>query len=233
MKKDFTILIYEKDKTLNSILIEQLSYFAKYETCLIVNQINLFKIIHEKTFDACILNLNQLEEDVINFIKIFEYKNKHKNIILYHDKNIEKSIEYENNIMLLTKPFKLKKLFNHLKNIQNEEKKNEITIHLMENLIFLPFQKTIENKKTNTKQHLTEKESNLLKFIYQNKNSEISKKEILTNIWGINKNVETHTLETHLYRLKQKLCKIEPKLTFSVTNQNGIYVFNSNYSHIN
>jgi hypothetical protein len=35
-------------------------------------------------------------------------------------------------------------------------------------------------------------------------------------------------LETHLYRLKQKLYKIEPNLNFSVTNQNGIYVFNRN-----
>ena len=231
MKKDFIILIYEKDKTLNSILIEQLSYFAKYETCLIVDQINLFKIISEKTFDTCILNLNQLEENVIKFIKIFEEKNKHKNIILYQENNTEKLMENDNNVMLLTKPFKLKKLFNYLKNIQNEEKKIEITIHLMENLVFLPFQKIVENKRTNVKQHLTEKESNLLKFIYQNKNSEISKKEMLTNIWGINKNIETHTLETHLYRLKQKLFKIEPKLTFSLTNQNGIYIFNSNYSH--
>jgi DNA-binding response OmpR family regulator len=138
-------------------------------------------------------------------------------------------MENDKNIMLLTKPFKLKTLFNYLKNIQNEEKKNETTIHLMEKLVFLPFQKIIENKRTNIKQHLTEKESNLLKFIYQNKNSKISKKELLTNIWGINKNIETHTLETHLYRLKQKLCKIEPNLNFSVTNQNGIYIFNSNY----
>ena len=229
MKKDFTILIYEKDKTLNSILIEQLSYLDKYETCLIVDQINLFKIIYKEKFDICILNLSQLEEDVIKFIKIFEEKNNHKNIILYQDNNTEKSMENENNIMLLTKPFKLKKLFNYLKNIQNEEKKNETTIHLMEKLVFLPFQKIIENKRTNIKQHLTEKESNLLKFIYQNKNSEISKKNILTTIWGINQNVDTHTLETHLYRLKQKLYKIEPKLTFSLINHNGIYVFNSNY----
>ena len=229
MKKDFTILIYEKDKNLNSILIEQLSYFTKYEINLIVDQINLFKIIHEKTFSTCILNLSQLEEDVIKFIKLFEDKNKHKNIILYQNDNIEKSLEYDNNIMLLTKPFKLKKLFIYLKNIQNEEEKKEITIHLMEKLVFLPFQKIIENKRTNIKQHLTEKESNLLKFIYQNKNSKISKRELLTNIWGINKNIETHTLETHLYRLKQKLCKIEPNLNFSVTNQNGIYFFNSNY----
>ena len=229
MKKDFTILIYEKDKTLNSILIEQISYFAKYEISLVVDQENLFKIIHEKTFDTCILNLNQMEENVIKFIDVFQDKNKHKNIILYHEKKIEKLIEYENNIILLTKPFKLKKLFNYLKIIENKEEKNEIIIHLMKNLVFLPFQKTVENKRTNIKQHLTEKESNLLKFIYQNKNSEISKKEMLTNIWGINQNIETHTLETHLYRLKQKLFKIEPKLTFSVTNQNGIYIFNSNY----
>ena len=229
MKKDFTILIYEKDTILYSILIEQLSSVPKYKICLIVDQINLFKIIYKKTFDICILNLSQLEEDVIKFVEIFEEKNKHKNIILYQDNNTEKSMENENDIILLTKPFKLKKLFNYLKNIQNEEKQNEITIHLMEKLVFLPFHKIIENKRTNIKQHLTEKESNLLKFIYQNKNSKISKKELLTNIWGINKNIETHTLETHLYRLKQKLYKIEPNLNFSVTNHNGIYIFNSNY----
>ena len=72
MEKDFTILIYEKDKILNSILIEQLSYVFQYKTCLIVDQINLFKIIHEKSFDACILNLDELEEEAINFIKIFQ-----------------------------------------------------------------------------------------------------------------------------------------------------------------
>ena len=229
MEKDFTILIYEKDKILNSILIEQLSYFHKYQTCLIVDQINLFKIIHEKSFDACILNLDELEEDAINFIKTFQDINKHNNIILYHNNKLENSTALENNIILLKKPFKLKQLFNYIKDIENDEEKNEIKIHLMQNLVFLPFQKIIENKKTNTIQHLTEKESNLLKFIYQNKNSEMSKKNILTTIWGINQNVDTHTLETHLYRLKQKLYKIEPKLTFSLINQNGNYVFNSNY----
>ena len=229
MEKDFTILIYEKDKILNSILIEQLSYFHKYQTCLIVDQINLFKIIHEKSFDACILNLDELEEDAINFIKTFQDINKHNNIILYHNNKLENSTALENNIILLKKPFKLKQLFNYIKDIENDEEKNEIKIHLMQNLVFLPFQKIIENKKTNTIQHLTEKESNLLKFIYQNKNSEISKKNILTTIWGINQNIDTHTLETHLYRLRQKLYKIEPKLTFSLTNQNGMYVFNSNY----
>ena len=229
MEKDFTILIYEKDKILNSILIEQLSYFPKYKLCLIDDQINLFKIIYEKIFDLCILNFDELEEDAITFIKIFQDINKHKNIILYYNSKFENSKELDNNIILLKKPFKLNQLFNYIKDIENDEAKNEVKIYLTQNLVFLPFQKIIENKKTNTIEHLTEKESNLLKFIYQNKNSEISKKNILTTIWGINQNIDTHTLETHLYRLKQKLYKIEPKFTFSLINQNGIYVFNSNY----
>ena len=228
MEKDFTILIYEKDKILNSILIEQLSYFTKYKTCLIVDQINLFKIIHERSFDACILNLNELEEDVLKFIKLFQDINKNKNIILYHNNKLEKSMVFEKNIILLKKPFKLEKIFNYLRVIENDEEKNELEIYLMENLVFLPSQKIIENKNTKTKQHLTEKESNLLKFIYQNKNTEMSKKNILTKIWGLNQNVDTHTFETHLYRLKQKLYIIEPKLTFSLISQNGIYIFNSN-----
>ena len=99
MEKDFTILIYEKDKILNSILIEQLSSVLKYKICLIVDQINLFKIIHEKIFDACILNLDELEEDAINFIKIFQDINKHKNIILYHNNKLENSTVLENNII--------------------------------------------------------------------------------------------------------------------------------------
>ena len=229
MEKDFTILIYEKDNNLNSILIEQLSYFSKYKTCLIVDQIKLFKIIHKKPFDVCILNLNEIGESITNFVNIFHDINKHKNIILYHNNKIENSEVFDKNIILLKKPFKLKRLFNYLKEIENNEEKGVLKIHLMEKLVFLPYEKIIENKKTNTKQHLTEKESNLLKFIYQNKNSKISKKNILTNIWGINQNIDTHTLETHLYRLKQKLYKIEPKLIFSLINQNGVYIFNSNY----
>tara|TARA_B100000795_G_scaffold164582_1_gene123798 strand:- start:100 stop:636 length:537 start_codon:yes stop_codon:yes gene_type:complete len=176
MEKDFTILIYEKDKILNSILIEQLSSVLKYKICLIVDQINLFKIIHEKIFDACILNLDELEEDAINFIKIFQDINKHKNIILYHNNKLENSTALENNIILLKKPFKLKQLFNYIKDIENDEQKNEIKIHLMQNLVFLPFQKIIENKKTNTIQHLTEKESNLLKLFIRIKTLKFLKK---------------------------------------------------------
>ena len=98
----------------------------------------------------------------------------------------------------------------------------------MDKLVFLPFQKIIMNKMTNKNQHLTEKETNLLKYLYNNKNSLVFKKKLLNSVWKINENVNTHTLETHLYRLKQKLYNLEPRLTFSLVNQNGKYMYKNN-----
>ena len=98
----------------------------------------------------------------------------------------------------------------------------------MEHLIFYPVKKIIYNDKKETKEHLTEKETDLLEYLIKNKNSEILKKNLLISVWGIDKNINTHTLETHLYRLRQKLYKIEPNLTFSLINQNGKYIFKNN-----
>ena len=55
------------------------------------------------------------------------------------------------------------------------------------------------------------------------KNIEILKKDLLTNIWGVSKEINTHTLETHIYRLKQKLFKLDSNLSFSLVNKNGLY----------
>ena len=50
----------------------------------------------------------------------------------------------------------------------------------------------------------------------------------LKKIWGVNEDINTHTLETHMYRLRLKLNKIEPNLSFSLLNQNGLYCMKDN-----
>ena len=229
MEKVYSILLYEKDKVLNSILIEQLSFLLKYEIYLIDDETSLFRIITEKPFDICIINLNNLEGNLLNFIKIYKDKNNHKKIIIYHQTNIENRIPSETEIIYLRKPFKLNTLFNYLKDIETNKKIDKIKINLMKNLIFIPVQKTILNINTNQKEHLTEKETDLLKYLFENQNVEISKSFLLTSVWGIKENINTHTLETHLYRLKQKLHKLEKKMTFSLINQNGKYFLKNNH----
>ena len=229
MEIDLKILVYEKDKTLNSILIEQLSYFLKYELCLIENETSLFKIITKKSFDVCILNLKDFEQNVSDFIKIFQDVNTNNNIIIYYQTDIEIPIFNESNIIFIKKPFKFNILLNYINGIKKNKKNDKQNIYLMKNLVFMPAQKSLFNNRTNEKEHLTEKETDLLKYLFENQNTEISKSFLLTSVWGIKENINTHTLETHLYRLKQKLNKLEPELTFSFVNQNGKYLLKNNY----
>jgi DNA-binding response OmpR family regulator len=58
------------------------------------------------------------------------------------------------------------------------------------------------------KVRLTEKETNILKYLYRAQGKPVSREELLTEVWGYNAGVTTHTLETHIYRLRQK---IEPE----------------------
>ncbi len=68
-------------------------------------------------------------------------------------------------------------------------------------------EKSLKNLKTQETQRITEKECQLLRFFHQNKGQDISKHRLLREIWEYHPEAETHTLETHIYRLRQKLEK--------------------------
>ena len=52
---------------------------------------------------------------------------------------------------------------------------------------------------------LTEKETNILKFLYRSTEDVVPRDILLHEVWGYNAGVTTHTLETHIYRLRQKI----------------------------
>ena len=52
---------------------------------------------------------------------------------------------------------------------------------------------------------LTEKEVEILLYLHQQGGTVVSKEELLDAVWNYAKTVETHTLETHIYRLRQKI----------------------------
>ncbi|MDB9915908.1 helix-turn-helix domain-containing protein [Alphaproteobacteria bacterium] len=229
MQKSISVLIFEKEHIFNSILEEQLSKINNYQITLIDDNENLMKIIKEFYFDIAIINLDDLKDQTLNLFEIFKDNNNNKKLIFYYDKlNEYKDYINDNGIIHIIKPLKLSILFDNIIDILNNEKNNKTIIYLMEHLIFHPVKKKIYNNKKNTSEYLTEKETNLLEYLTKNKNSEILKKNLLMSVWGMEKNINTHTLETHLYRLRQKLYKLEPNLTFSIINQNGKYILKNN-----
>ena len=228
LKQNLSILLYEKEKILNSILQYQISNYNNYEVVIIENQEESHDIVTNRSFDACVLNLNDFTNESQKFLDKLISKNEKINIIAYHEPSLKKMINNLGKLFLLEKPFKLITLLNYLDSINNTKTLHNSNKYLMEHIVFSPSKKTISNLKTNFTEHLTEKENNLLIYLYSKKNEEIKKKDILTKIWGFSEKINTHTLETHIYRLKQKLNKLDFNLSFSLINKNGLYCLKYN-----
>lgn len=78
--------------------------------------------------------------------------------------------------------------------------------------------------KTNKTFKLTEKEVEIIKYLFLNER-EISKEELLKAVWNYHESAETHTLETHIYRLRQKI-EIDPSFPSFILNGNKGYLVN-------
>lgn len=72
-----------------------------------------------------------------------------------------------------------------------------------------------------TKLRLTEKETAILRFLYRAGQSVVSREVLLKEVWGYNSAVTTHTLETHIYRLRQKIETDPTKALLLVTEAGG------------
>lgn len=92
--------------------------------------------------------------------------------------------------------------------------------------IFRPAHKQLVDPGRGRRIHLTEKETSILKYLYRVGHKSVSREVLLNEVWGYNAGVTTHTLETHIYRLRQK---IEPNAQRNalVVTEGGGYRLNA------
>ena len=223
MEEKFILLIYEKELKLNQILKEQISKLNIYEVYGVTDEKNLLELLEQMNTSILVLNLNKLNESLKNIILNHKFYNRINKILGYYNKNNYHLDINKEEITVLEKPFKIVHLVDELEKLSNLKIQEYPTTLLMEHLKFLPYEKVLINLKTKNKEHLTEKENKLLYYLYSNKNSEIKKNDLLNEIWGVSESLNTHTLETHLYRLRRKLYKAAPELSFLLSNGNGSY----------
>ena len=87
--------------------------------------------------------------------------------------------------------------------------------------IFKPNVKMLVDEKANKKIRLTEKETAILKYLYRAEQRAVGRETLLGEVWGYNAGVTTHTLETHVYRLRQKIEKDPAKAQILITDAGG------------
>ena len=104
----------------------------------------------------------------------------------------------------VTKPFKFPVLLARIRAQLRTHEQSEDAIFQLGPYTFRPAQKLLltEDEK---KVRLTEKETNILKFLYRAQDAVVPRDILLHEVWGYNAGVTTHTLETHIYRLRQKM----------------------------
>ena len=173
----------------------------------------LFKILYEIKEE---LNYEIIEISAENLLNVsLNKKNDHLIIVKKLVKNIN------NQILVTSLPIKLSELIEKLnieflkKNFQNQSElkiqKYKLDINSRELIL--------KNKKIK----LTEKESNILLYI-SNSTKPVSIEDLQLNVWGYHSDLETHTVETHVYRLRKKILATFDDNKFINSEKNGYQI---------
>ena len=106
---------------------------------------------------------------------------------------------------IIQKPFLLSKFLDTIKaSINIFENSDEGNLEFNKYVLY-PSRKEILNKRDKSTTKLTEKEVSVIKYLYKNAGKIVSKNDLMQEVWEYSADVATHTVETHIYRLRQKV----------------------------
>ena len=118
----------------------------------------------------------------------------------------------------IAKPMRMGELLARMRTHLRQHKLSDDVRHSIGELDFTPAQKIIQHRQTGAKVVLTEKETMILKMLNRQAPDQVSKESLLADIWGFQQGLTTHTLETHIYRLRQKLTRLTDKPVVDTAN---------------
>ncbi|MGB0497681.1 MAG: response regulator transcription factor [Rubricella sp.] len=120
----------------------------------------------------------------------------------------------------VTKPFKFPVLLARIRAQLRQHEQSEDAVFTVGPYTFKPAGKLLTDD-AERKIRLTEKETNILKFLYRAGGNIVARDVLLHEVWGYNAAVTTHTLETHIYRLRQKIEADPSNASLLVTEAGG------------
>jgi DNA-binding response OmpR family regulator len=120
----------------------------------------------------------------------------------------------------VTKPFKFPVLLARIRAQLRQHEQSEDAVFAVGPYSFRPGTKTLVDD-ADRKVRLTEKETNILKFLYRAGGKTVERETLLREVWGYNVGVTTHTLETHIYRLRQKIERDPSNARILLTDPGG------------
>jgi len=215
------ILLVDDDEMLRASLAEQFSADGKYDPV----EASTYREGHEKglegLYEFMVLDVSLPDGDGRQLCRTFRDHGVTCPIMILtasdSDSDTIQGLKAGANDYI-TKPFRFGVLMARIDAHLRSHGASEEAIYRIGPYTFRPSAKVLQDGQKRIR--LTEKETNILKFL-QRAGSTVSRDVLLHEVWGYNPAVSTHTLETHIYRLRQKIEKDPSRAQLLITESGG------------
>ena len=218
------ILLVDDDDALRGALAEQLRLHEEFQVTEAVAAAPALDAAKARRFDLMILDVGLPDMDGRELCKAMRRAGHKMPIIMLT------AAQGEADTILgldagandyVTKPFKLGVLLARMRAQLRTHEQSEDATFAIGPYSFRPAQKLLLHESTRKKVRLTEKETAILKFLLRAGAKPVGRDVLLDQVWGYNAGVTTHTLETHIYRLRQKIETDPAKASLLLTEAGG------------
>jgi DNA-binding response OmpR family regulator len=218
------ILLVDDDATLIEMLSEQLRQQEDFATSTADTAERGIELAKAEHFDVIILDVGLPDMDGRDACRAMRRLGVKCPIIMLTGADTEADtilgLEAGANDYI-TKPFRLGVFLARLRAHIRQHERSDDAVFTIGPYTFKPSGKLLVNNETQKKIRLTDKETAILKFLYRAGSRVISRDVLLDEVWGYNAGVTTHTLETHVYRLRQKIERDPSRARILVTEAGG------------
>ncbi len=219
-----TILLVDDDQDLREALIEQLDLYEEFELLQEDSATRGIQTARANHLDLLIMDVGLPDMDGREAVKILRKGGFKSPIIMLtgHDTDADTILGLESGANdYVTKPFKFAVLLARIRAQLRQHEQSEDAVFTIGHYTFQPSQKILVKEENGEKIRLTEKETAILKYLYRAEKQVITRDVLLEEVWGYNSGVTTHTLETHIYRLRQKIERNPSNAQLLVTESGG------------
>jgi DNA-binding response OmpR family regulator len=217
------ILVVDDDQDLARSLCEQLALHEEFEAAVAHTAAQAFAAIRSGHTDLVLLDAGLPDMDGREACRLLRKNNfKHPIIMLTaQDSDSDTILGLEAGANdYVTKPFRFAVLLARIRAQLRQHEHSEEAVFTIGDYSFRPAAKLLIDKR-GSKVRLTEKETSILKYLYRAGEKVISRDVLLHEVWGYNAGVTTHTLETHIYRLRQKIERDPSRAELLLTESGG------------
>ena len=218
------IMIVDDDSALRHSLAEQVQLHEEFMAVEAATAAEALDLAKRQYHDAVILDVGLPDMDGRELCRLMRREGVRSPILMLTaaDSEADTVLGLDSGANdYIAKPFRLHVLLARLRAQLRQHEQSDDAIFTIGPYTFRPGTKLLVDETKRKKVRLTEKETAILKYLYRAGARTIGRDVLLNEVWGYNSGVTTHTLETHVYRLRQKIERDPTHAEILITDAGG------------